>query len=87
MKNKGDKILVGFAAETHDVLNYANKKLAEKNLDCIAANDVSAKGCGFASTTNSIDLIFKDGSIKKFPHAEKAKIAEEMIDFFSSHFF
>lgn len=86
-KNKGDKILVGFAAETHDVLNYANKKLAEKNLDCIAANDVSAKGCGFASTTNSIDLIFKDGSIKKFPHAEKAKIAKEMIDFFSSHFF
>ncbi len=55
-------LLVGFAAETHDVVNYAKEKLAKKKLDLIVANDVSASGAGFGVDTNVVTILGADGS-------------------------
>jgi phosphopantothenoylcysteine decarboxylase / phosphopantothenate---cysteine ligase len=55
-------LLVGFAAETHDVIGYAKAKLTRKGLDLIVANDVSAPGAGFGVETNSVTVIGADGS-------------------------
>ncbi len=55
-------VLVGFAAETHDVVAYAQEKLRAKRLDYIVANDVSAAGAGFAADTNAVVVLGADGS-------------------------
>ncbi len=55
-------VLVGFAAETHDVIAYARGKLAKKKLDLVVANDVSAAGAGFAVDTNAVTMVAADGS-------------------------
>jgi phosphopantothenoylcysteine decarboxylase/phosphopantothenate--cysteine ligase len=55
-------LLVGFAAETHDVLTYARGKLTRKGLDFIVANDVSAPGAGFGTDTNQVTVLGADGS-------------------------
>ena len=65
LKREG-QVLVGFAAETDDVAAHAREKLARKNLDCILANDVAAKGAGFASDTNTLRLIPRDGEEMTF---------------------
>ena len=72
--------LVGFAAESENLLQNAQKKLEQKNLDLIVANDISRKDAGFAVDTNEVMLLFKDGSQKKIPLQEKEKIAGEIID-------
>ncbi len=54
-------VLVGFAAETHDVLTYAQKKLVEKDLDLIVANDVTAPGAGFGTDTNAVTVLGRHG--------------------------
>jgi phosphopantothenoylcysteine decarboxylase/phosphopantothenate--cysteine ligase len=65
---KGAKIIVGFAAETEDVVNNALKKMKKKNLDLIVANNVQTEGTGFESDFNKVSLIFPDG---KTIHTEK----------------
>jgi phosphopantothenoylcysteine decarboxylase/phosphopantothenate--cysteine ligase len=55
-------LLVGFAAETHDVVAYAKEKLTRKKLDLIVANDVSAAGAGFGTDTNVVTVLSSDGS-------------------------
>ncbi len=81
------QFLVGFAAETDDVLNYAKKKLAEKNLDVVAANKVCGKRGGFGDSSNEMTLIFKDSDVKFLEYAKKDYIAEKMIGIFSEKFF
>lgn len=77
---KGDKILVGFAAETQEVLKHAQEKLRRKNLDLIVANDVSQAGAGFATDTNIATVIRRDGSIKEFPLLTKRELAHRILD-------
>src|SRR5437762_12471533 len=60
-RNKGEKIVVGFAAETDHVAEHARKKLASKNADLIVANDVTAEGAGFDRDTNVVTLFSRDG--------------------------
>ena len=72
--------LVGFAAETEDVLSYARKKLAEKNLDMIVANDVSGEETGFNSDKNEVVIIKKSGSEIHLDAAYKEKIANRILD-------
>jgi phosphopantothenoylcysteine decarboxylase/phosphopantothenate--cysteine ligase len=55
-------VLVGFAAETNDVVAYAKGKLTRKKLDLVVANDVSAAGAGFAVDTNAVTMVAADGS-------------------------
>jgi phosphopantothenoylcysteine decarboxylase/phosphopantothenate--cysteine ligase len=78
-QRKAHQTVVGFAAETNNVVTYAKKKLEEKNLDWIVANKVGSAGAGFASDTNEVILIAADGSSLKIGPATKAAIAEELI--------
>ena len=77
---KKSQVLVGFAAETQNILDYANKKLVEKNLDFIVANDVTAEGAGFGVTTNIASIIWRGGKIETFPKMTKADLSEKIIE-------
>jgi len=79
-KKKKGQVLVGFAAETEEVLKNARKKLKEKNLDLIVANDVSRKDAGFEVDTNICTLIFRDGKKKQLPKMTKIEIAHKLLD-------
>lgn len=72
-KKKGDRVLVGFAAETRDLETYAREKIRTKNLDMIVANDVSAPGAGFDHDTNII-TIFKAGIEEKATYSKMTKV-------------
>ena len=75
-----DQVLVGFAAETKEVLLSAKKKLVEKNLDWIIANDVSREQGGFSSDKNEVVLIGSGGEEMPFALADKVKIAKELLN-------
>lgn len=79
-KRKKDKILVGFAAETENLEQYAEKKLTEKNLDMIAANLVGDPASGFGSDTNQMTLFFKDGTKETLSVMEKEEVAHILLD-------
>jgi len=79
-KNKGDKILVGFAAETQDVLIHGKEKLAKKNLDMIVVNDVSRKDIGFGSDENQATIVFSDGTTEQIPSMTKDDLAHCILD-------
>ena len=72
--------LVGFAAETENVLAYARKKLTEKNLDMIVANDVSEKETGFNSDKNEVVIMKTNGAEIHLETAHKIKIANQILD-------
>ncbi|NYE58256.1 bifunctional phosphopantothenoylcysteine decarboxylase/phosphopantothenate--cysteine ligase CoaBC [Carboxydothermus ferrireducens] len=77
-ERKVDQFLVGFAAQTHDLENYAAKKLLEKNLDMIAANDVSRTDIGFDSEENEIVVYTRDGEKILIPRASKKIVAQKL---------
>ncbi|MDR2018954.1 MAG: bifunctional phosphopantothenoylcysteine decarboxylase/phosphopantothenate--cysteine ligase CoaBC [Syntrophobacterales bacterium] len=77
---KGDRILVGFAAETENMLAHAQDKLTKKNLDLIVANDVSKEGIGFGSDMNEVSIIDKAGNIRQVPMLSKDEIAHIILD-------
>ena len=79
-RTKGEEILVGFAAETHDVLEHASKKLASKRADFIVANDVSEPGIGIGSDRNAVTVLGKDGSFRSVPEGGKGAVAEAILD-------
>jgi phosphopantothenoylcysteine decarboxylase/phosphopantothenate--cysteine ligase len=72
-------IKVGFAAETGDLLANAKKKLKAKNLDLIAANDVTQPGVGFATDTNQVSIIDTDGEIEEVPLLPKYEVAHRIL--------
>lgn len=72
--------LVGFAAETDDVLAEAARKCREKGLSFIVANDVTRKGCGFGTDTNQVTFVFPDGTLKRLPLLSKRAVARRIID-------
>jgi phosphopantothenoylcysteine decarboxylase/phosphopantothenate--cysteine ligase len=78
-ERKAQQTVVGFAAETKDVVSYAKEKLAAKKLDFIVANEVGHAGVGFAADTNEVLLIAADGSSVKLGPTTKAEIAKELI--------
>jgi phosphopantothenoylcysteine decarboxylase/phosphopantothenate--cysteine ligase len=75
-KNKGDRILVGFAAETEDLIPQAKKKLMKKNLDFIVANDITQPRVGFGSETNQVKILYPSGQVKEFPLMQKEEVAQ-----------
>jgi len=77
---KKNQVLVGFAAETQNILDYASKKLVEKNLDFIVANDVTAEGAGFGVSTNIASIIWRGGEVENFAKMSKADLAEKIIE-------
>jgi phosphopantothenoylcysteine decarboxylase/phosphopantothenate--cysteine ligase len=79
-KNKGQKIVVGFAAETDHVAENARKKLQTKNADLIVANDVTAEGAGFDHDTNVVTLFSRDGRDLALPKMSKSEVAQRILD-------
>lgn len=79
-QKKGNQILVGFAAETHDDMRNAKNKLKEKNLDLIVVNHVGTPGVGFGSDTNMVKILDKNGNILDIPLMEKERVAEKIWD-------
>ena len=75
-RRKKGQVLIGFAVETKDIEDHARSKLAQKNLDLIAANDASA----FDAETNRVTLIAKDGRIERFSEMPKTKIATMIVE-------
>ena len=71
--------LVGFAAETNDVIAEARRKCREKNLDMIVANDVTEKGSGFGVDTNRVTFVRKDGSVERLPLMTKLAVARRIV--------
>jgi phosphopantothenoylcysteine decarboxylase/phosphopantothenate--cysteine ligase len=79
-RDKGGRIVVGFAAETHHVAEHARAKLESKHADLIVANDVTAEGAGFDHDTNIITLYSRDGGEKQFPRMPKIDVAHRILD-------
>ena len=79
-KSKGKFLLIGFAAETDDLLKNARKKIKEKNLDMVVANDVSKAGAGFNVDTNIVKLIFRGGRVEELPIMGKEELADVILD-------
>lgn len=79
-KIKGDKILAGFCAETDHLLENADKKVKEKKLDFIVANDVTMEGAGFGTDTNIIKILRADGSLEELPLMSKLLAAHRILD-------
>ncbi|MDY2734438.1 bifunctional phosphopantothenoylcysteine decarboxylase/phosphopantothenate--cysteine ligase CoaBC [Intestinibacter sp.] len=79
-KIKKDKILVGFAAETNDLIENAKGKIAKKNMDFIVANNLKESGAGFGTDTNVVSIIEKDGSMTKYPMMTKEEVASVILD-------
>lgn len=78
-QRKQHQVLVGFAAETNDVAEYAKGKLEKKNADMIVANNVKAEGAGFGTDTNIVTIFKKDGSSKELPKMSKQKVANVIL--------
>jgi phosphopantothenoylcysteine decarboxylase/phosphopantothenate--cysteine ligase len=72
---------VGFAAETENLLDYASRKLRDKNLDLIVANDVANSSIGFNSDENAITIIDRDLQQSSFAQTSKSKIARQLVSF------
>ncbi len=79
-KNKGGRILVGFAAETDNVLDNAREKMKRKNLDLIVANDVSKPGVGFGAFLNAVTLIDRSGAVSEVSLRNKSAVAGCILD-------
>ena len=78
-ENECPRVVVGFAAESRDLLENAAYKLKSKGLDFIAANDISASGAGFAVDTNRVTLLFADGRREALPLMSKMEVAEVIL--------
>lgn len=85
-KNKGDTVLVGFAAETENLEEYAEAKLVGKNLDLIVANDVSTGNDIFGSDSNQVNLISRTGDKLRWPRMSKREVANAILDYVKNHF-
>jgi phosphopantothenoylcysteine decarboxylase/phosphopantothenate--cysteine ligase len=76
-------LVVGFAAETHDLKTNAQKKLRTKNCDVVVANDVSRDDAGMESDENEVVIFFRNGESKKISRTSKKKIARELVKIIS----
>jgi len=77
---KGSFVRVGFAAESDDLVANAQKKLEQKQLDIIVANDITAADSGFGVDTNKVTLIDKQGKVEELPLLTKREVADKILD-------
>jgi len=76
---KGNRVLIGFAAETERLLAHAAEKLQNKNLDMVVANDLSLEGAGFDVDTNIVRFLFADGQVKELDLMSKEQVANLLL--------
>lgn len=79
-RQKGDRIVVGFAAESHDVVAAAQRKLARKGCDLIVANDISRRDAGFDVDQNAVLFVWPDQPVEELPLLDKTGVAAQLLD-------
>ena len=79
-KKKKERILIGFALESEDLIKNAKAKMLTKNMDLIVANDVKQKDAGFQSDTNIVKILDRDGGIEELPLMDKIDVADRILD-------
>jgi phosphopantothenoylcysteine decarboxylase / phosphopantothenate---cysteine ligase len=79
-KKKKERILIGFAMESEDMIKNAKAKMFAKNMDLIVANDVKQKDAGFQSDTNIVKILDRDGGIEELPLMDKMDVADRILD-------
>jgi phosphopantothenoylcysteine decarboxylase/phosphopantothenate--cysteine ligase len=79
-QEKQRQVVVGFAAETNDLLENARAKMDPKGLDLLVANDVTEPGAGFEVDTNLVTLLWPDGRCESLPLLPKRKVADRLLD-------
>lgn len=77
---KGDRIVVGFCAESENLIENAKEKIAKKGCDYLIANDISRKDIGFSSDYNEVVILDKNGMTKKLERADKMTIARQILE-------
>ncbi|MBR1975890.1 MAG: bifunctional phosphopantothenoylcysteine decarboxylase/phosphopantothenate--cysteine ligase CoaBC [Phascolarctobacterium sp.] len=77
---KAHQVLVGFAAETQNLLDNAREKIVKKNLDMIVANDVTAAGAGFNTDTNIVKFLYPSGEVRSLEQMAKTEVANLLLD-------
>lgn len=77
---KGSRVVVGFAAESHDVHEAARRKIARKGCDLLVANDISGEGSGFDVDTNTVSFVWPGGEIEELPSLPKREVAAQLLD-------
>ncbi|MBI1765997.1 MAG: bifunctional phosphopantothenoylcysteine decarboxylase/phosphopantothenate--cysteine ligase CoaBC [Acidobacteria bacterium] len=78
--NPNHRLVIGFAAESQELLAYAERKLREKGLDAIVANDITRQDAGFDTDTNAATILRRDGSRTELPLQDKRALAERVLD-------
>jgi phosphopantothenoylcysteine decarboxylase/phosphopantothenate--cysteine ligase len=84
-RRRPGQVLIGFAAETHDVLERGRRKLERKGVDLLVVNDVSAPGAGFDHDTNAVTILGADGSTTDIPLTTKDAVAHAVLDRVIAH--
>ena len=79
-KIKGNRVLIGFAMETQNLIENAKAKVLKKNLDFIVANNLKTEGAGFAGDTNVVKIIDKSGNVEDIPLMKKSDLADIILD-------
>jgi phosphopantothenoylcysteine decarboxylase/phosphopantothenate--cysteine ligase len=79
-KMKGGRTVIGFAAETDNLVENAREKLQRKNLDMVVANDLGQEGAGFNVDTNVVKLLFREGDVEDVPLMGKDELADLILD-------
>ena len=79
-EKKSHQLLVGFALETQNEVEYAKSKLVQKNLDLIILNSLQDSGAGFKRDTNKISILHKEGESKVFDLKKKTEVAEDILN-------
>lgn len=77
---KGERLLIGFAMESENLIENARVKLMKKNMDYIVANSIIGEGAGFQSDTNIATIISRDGEIEELPQMDKLQVADKILD-------
>ena len=79
-RDKQQRVIIGFAAESHDLISRARQKIAKKGCDLLVANDISVSGSGFDSDTNTVVFVAPNGEIEELPPLPKASVAAQLLD-------
>jgi len=79
-RQKGARVVVGFAAESHDVVEAARRKIARKGCDLLVANDISDPGAGFDTDRNTVIFVWPGGEVEELPSLPKAEVAAQLLD-------
>lgn len=79
-RHKGDRLLIGFAAETQNLVSEGRRKMETKNADMVVANLVSTEGIGFGADMNEVTLVLRTGEVVALPRATKREVADQILD-------